>query len=406
MILAFSFWDIIRVPFGWLMDILNRFTGNYGLALILFSLVLKLILLPASAKSKKSSMAMARLAPLAQAIQDKYADDRNKANMEIQKLYKDEGVSMFGGCLWMLIPLLILIPLYHVIREPITYMLHFSKDEAVAIVEAMKTLNPGAFGGNSFYDQIVAAAHLTEYAPQLVEAVPSLAGQTLESLNFSFLGIDLAQIPTWRVWTWTWTWSTVGGALIPLLSALSNILSMTITQKLNSKVATNEKGEVDEAAAKSAAGNNKTMMLFAPVMSLVIGFMYPCALSLYWLAQGVFGILQDVLLTKHYKKIYADEDDIKRRVAAEKAAAEAERERIRAQRRAENPDGIVGNTSKKKMQNRQQAQREQELAAARKANEPELSDEDAPLSGDPERPFCKGRAYRADRYGKGKDIEE
>ncbi len=406
MILAFNLWDIIRVPFGYLLDFLYQFTGSYGIALILFSLLLKLILLPASAKSKKSSMAMARLAPLAQAIQDKYPDDRNKASMEVQKLYKEEGVSMFGGCLWMLLPLLILIPLYHVIREPITYMLHFSKDEAAAIVEAMKNLNPSAFGGNSFYDQIVAAAHLSEYAPQLAAAVPSLAGQTLESLNFTFLGIDLTQIPTWKVWTWTWTWSTVGGALIPLLSALSNILSMFITQKMNAKVATNEKGEVDEAAAKSAAGNNKSMMLFAPVMSLVIGFMYPCALSLYWLAQGVFGILQDMLLTKHYKKIYADEDDIKRRVAAERAAAEAERERIRAQRRAENPDGIVGNTSKKKMQNRQQAQKEQELAAARKANGPDLNDEDAPLSGDPDRPFCKGRAYQADHYGKGKDIEE
>ncbi len=404
MILAFGLGDIVKIPFGWLLDFLYQFAGNYGLALILFSLLIKLILLPASAKSKKSTMAMTRLAPLAKAIQDKYPDDQNKANMEVQKLYKEEGVSMFGGCLWMLLPMLLLFPLFYVIREPITYMLHFSAEESAAIVETMKNLIPDAFGKNRIYDQLVAAAHLSEYAPQLVEAIPELAGKTLESLNFNFLGIDLSQIPNWRFWTWTLSLSVIGGFLIPVISAGSNILTMLITQKMNAKVVTDENGEMDEAAAKTAAGSNKSMMLMMPLITLFIGFSYPCALSLYWLSQNIFGMIQDVILTKHYKKVYADEDDIKRRVAAEKAAAQAERERIRAQRRAENPDGITTNTSKKKLQNKQQAQREQELAAARKANSP--VGEDAPLSGDPERPFCKGRAYDPDRYGRRTDTEE
>lgn len=404
MILAFSLWDAIRIPFGWLLDVLYQFTNSYGIALLLFSLLLKLIMLPISAKSKKSMMAMSRISPLAKLINEKYPDDPTKAQMELRKLYKDEGVSMTGGCLWTLIPLLILIPLYHVIREPITYMLHFSADEAAAVVTAMKGFIPDAFGSNSFYDQLISAAHLTEYAPQLVEAVPSLAGRTLESLNFSFLGIDLSQVPTWQFWRWTLDWNTIGAFLIPVLSAGSNIISMLISRKMNAKVATDENGEVDEAAAK-ADSTGKVMMWMSPIMSLWIGFAYPCALSLYWLSQGVFGILQDVLLTLHYRKIYNDEDEIKRRAAAERAAIEAEKERVRAQRRAENPDGITANTSKKKLQNKQQVQKEQSVAAARRAAQA-ASGEDEPLSGDPERPFAKGHAYRADRYAHGSETEE
>lgn len=421
MILAFSISDLIRIPFGYVLDILYQLTTNYGVALILFSLMIKLILLPASAKSKRSMMAMSRLAPLVQTIQAKYPNDQVKANNEIQKLYKDEGVSLYGGCLWSILPLLLLFPLYNVIREPITYMLHFSREEAAAIVAAMKELAPHAFASTVHFDQLAAMVHLTEYAPKIVEALPELAGRIpqepssflgldlvgrqLQSLNFTFLGIDLAQIPNWKFWTWTGiSWNTIGGVLIPVLSAGTSVLSMVVSQKLNAKVATDDNGEVDEEAARKNAANGKFMMYMMPVMSLVFGFMYPCALSVYWLAQGLFGIAQDALLTVRYRKIYDDEDEIKRRVAAERAAIEAEKERIRAQRRAENPDGITTNTSKKKLQNRQQVEREQSRAAANRTAKP--IDEDAPLSGDPERPFAKGHAYRADRYSRGPEIEE
>lgn len=398
--------DFIRIPFGYLLDWLYQFAGNYGLALMLFAIIVKLILLPVSAKSKKSMMAMTRLAPLTQAIQERYPNDPMKAQQEMRKLQKEEGVSMTGGCLWAFVPMLLLFPLYHVIRQPITYMLHFSPEEAETIVTTMKELAPAIFSGNKFYEQLAAAAHLSDFAPQLVEAIPSLAGKTLESLNFTFLGIDLGQVPNWKIWTWAGVnWSVVGAFLIPLASAGTNILSMFISQKMNAKVATNDKGEVDEAAAKKAAGTNKSMMLMMPLMSLFIGFSYPAALSMYWLTQNLISIVQDAALTKHYRKLYQDEDDIKRRVAAEKAAAEAEKERIRAQRRAENPDGIMTNTSKKKLQNMQQAQKEQSIAAARRAANPEAYEDDC-LSGDPERPYCKGRAYVADRYVSFSDTEE
>ena len=123
MMLAFKLSDIITVPFGYLLGLLYRLTDNYGVAMILFAVIVQLVLLPITAKSKKSMMAMSRLTPRVQAIQKKYADDPQRQNEAINALYKEEGVSMGGGCLWSFVPLLILIPLFTVIREPITYIL-------------------------------------------------------------------------------------------------------------------------------------------------------------------------------------------------------------------------------------------------------------------------------------------
>ena len=331
MILAFSISDLIRVPFGYLMDLLYQFTSNYGLALILFALLVKLILLPASAKSKKSMMKMSRLAPLTQAIQKKYENDPQKAQAEIQQIYKEEGASMMGGCLWSLLPLLLLFPLYTVIRQPLVYMLHLSADQAAKIVEIIKEAIPAAFLSNSYYDQLSAAPHLTEFAAQIREAIPELANTTLPSLNFQFLGINLGQIPSWQFWKWEVTnWASIGLFLLPVLSAGSNVLSMWISQKMNASVTTDQNGNRDESAAKANNATNKSMMIVMPLMSLFIGYSYPAALSLYWLVQGIFGIIQDVILTLRYRKIYDAEDEVKRKLAAQKAAEEAERERTSA----------------------------------------------------------------------------
>ena len=137
------------------------------------------------------------------------------------------------------------------------------------------------------------------------------------------------------------------------------------------------------------------MMIVMPLMSLFIGYSYPAALSLYWLVQGIFGIIQDVILTLRYRKIYDAEDEVKRKLAAQKAAEEAERERIRAQRRAENPDGIVENTSKKKLQKQQQFQKEQQQAAMHPGKRRKSRGRSAPVwrPGPPirKRPFLPSR---------------
>ena len=415
MILAFSLSDIIQVPFGYLMSFLYDFTNSYGLALILFALVVKLILLPATAKGKKSSMKMSRLSPRLKELQDKYADDPQKQSEAMRALYKEEGVSMGGGCLWSLVPLLILLPLYTVVRQPITYMLHESAEVAGKIVEVIKTGKPDLFtAANTFYEQMIAAPHIGEFLEQIKAAGITIKENTANGINFTFLGIDLAAIPQFNVFasSWKWDWAHIGGLLIPVLSAGSSMLSMLVANNMNNSLITDEKGLQDKDAAKESqsAQTGKMMMWVSPIMSLWIGFSMPAALSLYWFAQGIAQLLTDVYLTNKYRKIYDAEDAerLKKALAAE--AVEAEKERIRAERRAANPDGITSNTSKKKLQ--QAKQKEQEAAKAAAAKEyavkkgvevPAEKPEKTAMSGIESRPYCKGRAYDPNRY---KNTEE
>ena len=400
--------QIITVPFGWLIAQLYQLTSNYGVALIIFAVLVKLILFPVTAKSKRSSMKMSRLSPRVQALQKKYENDPQKQNEELQKLYKEEGVSMGGGCLWSLVPLLILFPLYTVIREPITYMLQVPAEAAVQIVELIKNTAPeGTFSANTYYDQIIAATLIPTYAQQIQEAIPSISQLALEGINFDFLGINLGTTPNLNIFAWeAYNWAAFGAFLIPLLSAGSQVLTMAISMKMNNSLVTDEKGLQDKETAKKSQTNqtSKTMMWMMPIMSLWIGFTVPCALSLYWLLQGVISTVMDIYLTKKYRKIYDEEDAERLQKALEQEALEAEKERIRAERRAANPDGITENTSKKKLQ--QMKQKEQEAAKRDAAKEYatskgiiiEESEGPAPMSGIADRPYCKGRNYDPNRY--------
>ena len=409
MFLAFNISDIIRIPFGYVLDFLYQLTTNYGLALILFAIIVRLVLIPVNAKSKKSMMKMSRLQPRIQEIQQKYANDQQKQNEAIQQLQKEEGATMgCGGCLWSLVPLFIMLPLYHVVRQPIQYMLHESLDAAKAIVELIKNASPGYFGSNNYYDELVAASHLKEFAADIIAAGIEVSERTLEGLNFSFLGIDLNQIPNWKVWEWkVFNWNAIGGVLIPLMSAGSQMLQMHFSQKSNDSVIKNKDGVQDKEAAKNSqtAQQTKMMMWMMPIMSLMIGFTVPAALSLYWFVGGVVSMIENHFMTKHYRKIYDAEDAIRLQKAMERDAEEAEKERIRAEKRAANPNGITENTSKKKLQQKQKAEEEAARAAAakeyaaKKGLVEDNTDEDKQaLSGIADRPYCKGRAYDPNRY--------
>ena len=183
---------------------------------------------------------------------------------------------------------------------------------------------------------------------------------------------------------------------------------MLISQRMNNSVITNAKGLEDKETAKKAQSNQsmKIMMWTMPLISLLIGFGYPTALSLYWLIQGLVSIVIDVILTNHYRKVYDAEDAIRLQMTLEQERLEAEKERIRAERRAANPDGITDNTSKKKLQQKQKSEQQAAKAAAAREYaakkglpvEEEEPAEKQTLSGIADRPYCKGRAYDPNRY--------
>ena len=415
MFLAFKLSDIVTVPFGWLLNQLYSLVGNYGLAMIIFAFLVQMILLPITMKSKKSMMKMSRLQPRIQEIQRKYADDKQKQNEAVQKLYKEENVSMgCGGCLWSFVPLLILIPLFTVIREPIRYLLGESTENIEIILDIIKTAKADLFTNARGYDQVIAAQYIPLYADQIREAIPGIATSTLEGINFNFLGINLGDMPQFNVFKWSaWDWAHIGLFLVPVLSAGSQVVQMLISQKTNNSVVTNEKGIQDkETAEKSqSAQQSKMMMYMMPLMSLWIGFTVPAGLSLYWFVGGVVRTVQDTILTRHYRKVYDAEDAERLARYQAQQELEAEKERIRAERRAANPEGITANTSKKKLQ---QKQKEEEAAAraaasaeylAKKGIAVEPEEEKKTLSGIADRPYCKGRAYDPNRYNSTEENE-
>ena len=408
MILAFKLSNLITIPFGYLLGMLNDITGNYGVAMIIFAVVVQLVLLPLTAKSKKSMMGMSRLTPRMQELQAKYGNDQAKLNEMTQKLYQEEGVSMGGGCLWSFIPLFILLPLFTVIREPLTYVLGENAEVSAQIVATLKELIPGGLGSHVAYEQVAAAQMVPQYAAELKAAIPEIADKTLGGLNFMFLGINFGDIPQFNIFgeTWAWDWAHIGAFLVALLSCANQLVSMLINQKTNDSVITNEKGIQDKEAAKNSqqAQSNKMMMWMFPLMSLWIGFTVPCALSLYWFVGGVVRTIEDTILTKHYRKVYDAEDAIRLKKALEQDRIEAEKERVRAEKRAANPDGITENTSKKKLQKQQRDMEAAAKAAAAKEYAAKKgvaeTDEEAEscMSGIPSRPYCKGRNYDPNRY--------
>ena len=409
MFLAFKLSDIVTVPFGWLMGWLYQVTNNYGIAMILFAVCVQMALLPLTAKSKQSMMKMSRIQPQMQEIQRRYANDQQKQSEALQKLQQDEGVSMGGSCLWSLIPMFILFPLFTVIREPITYLLGCGSEVSAQIVELLRNLAPEAFGTNVAYAQVTAAQLIPQYAAEIQALIPEIKETVLAGINFDFLGINLGSVPTFAFWKWeAFDWATIGLFLIPLLSAGSQIVQTKIMQKQNNSVITDKNGVQDEEMAKNSQANqtSQSMMLMMPLMSLMIGFSVSAGLSIYWFIGGVVRTIQVVILTARYRKIYDAEDAIKLQRKMELDAIEAEKERIRAERRAANPEGQTQNTSKKKLQKAEAARLAAEKAAAvREYNAKHgVIEEEAPkneaLSGIPERPYCKGRAYDPNRYNR------
>ena len=409
MFLAFKLSNLITVPFGWILAQLYNITGNYGVAMILFAVVVYMALLPLTAKSKKSMMKMSRIQPQMQEIQRRYANDQQKQSEALRQLQQEEGVSMGGGCLWSLIPMFILFPLFTVIREPMVYILGCTAEQATQIVDVLKGLAPDAFGANAVYAQVTAAQLIPQYAAELKATLPALEDAVLHGINFNFLGLNMGAIPSWSFWSWeSYNWATIGLFLIPLFSAGIQVVQTKIMQKLNDSVIVDKNGVQDEEAAKNSqqAQTTKSMMLMMPLMSLMIGFSVSAGLSIYWFVGGVVRTIQDVILTKRYRKIYDAEDAIKLQRKMEMDAIEAEKERVRAERRAANPEGQTQNTSKKKLQ-KAEAQREaaekaealKEYNAKRGIVEEEVEEKQT-MSGIADRPYCKGRAYDPNRYNR------
>ena len=378
--------EAIAKPFGWLLMWLYELTKNYGVAIFLFALVVKVVLLYFSAKSKKSMMRQSRFTPYLKELEARYEGNKQKYQEEVAKLYKEEGINPMGGCLWSLLPFPILLALYRAIRFPITIMMGVSQEAYAQIKELLTSLGFEAAGGAR------AAAYSQIYESQFITGnFDKFAGisDKLKQLDYGFLGLDLSQQPNFRFWQFTkengTLWSQWGLFLIPVIAALLSYLQ--------SKISTAGSPQDPQTASTS-----KTMLLMMPLMSLWIGFVMPGALGLYWIATSVFQIIQDYILTKIFNK-QLDAEDADRNARLKAKADEIERKREETKRlREEGMTAANPNTSKRKMQKGEKQKTLEEANKWENANRPRKAEEEEPSRvGD--RPFARGRAYVADRFG-------
>ncbi len=399
-------WATITRPFAWLMVQLYELTGSYGLAVIFFALVVNLILTPFMAKSKKAMMRTTRLQPEMQEIQRRHEGNPQKLNQEMQKLYQEAGANPMSGCLWSLISFPILIALYSVVRQPLTRMMFVASDFVTRLQDFF--VSQGLYTVpervNAYFE--IELAKLSHEHWGLIQSGLTDLDPHFIDVDFSFLGLNLGDQPRWNFfmntdWSDTSVWlPALGLFLIPFLSAFLSWLSMKVSNAAN---------PTQDAQAQASM---KSMNLVMPLTSIWICFIMPAAMGIYWIANSVFGMIRDVVLTKIYKKQLDKEDEERRarRSAREKEieAKRQETERLRAEGKTEKNV----NTSKKKIQANEKQKSDERKAAAEKAERAArrerlgIKEAEKPASQVGNRRYARGRAYVPDRFTNPEGAEE
>ena len=286
--------------FGYLLNFINNFVGNYGLAIILFTVLIKIIMLPLSIKQQRTMKKSTELNEKIKVLQFKYKNDPEKLNREMMDLYKKENMSPFSGCLSTIAQFILLISIFYMVRCPLTYMEKINNDQINTYVQQLKD---GGITVNQAYSEIDIIREL-DY---LKEKMPEDEGLNIINLNMNFCGLDLSKIPQQNLNDWT-------VYIIPALYIISTFISMKITTSMQKKSKKNdgviditekeekdskeeEKNEMEDMMEQS----NKMMSWMMPIMSVSISLVAPLGLALYWLVNNILMIGERLVLNKIIK---------------------------------------------------------------------------------------------------------
>ncbi len=302
----------------------ESWTGSYAVALIFYALIFKILFLPFSIKQQKNQIKMAKLTPQIEAIKAKYKGNpsreaQQKMQQEIMEYQQKEGYSPFAGCLPMLIQLPLIMWLYTVIRNPLSYISKFADE---IIIKANTIVNGlEADVALKSIDQIKLVSGINEYAEKYGTGDFSKIGLEIEKIpNFDLFGINLAETPNFGLFGTPEGWLV----LIPILAAVTSWLSMFLMRKWNPNPAT-------AGADAQAQASGKMMDLMMPAMSLFISFGFSGMLGVYWVYQSVFSILQSFILSRVMPMPTYTEEELKAMKKAQKAAEKAQKEALKAQ---------------------------------------------------------------------------
>ena len=283
--------DIISVPLGWIMRSIYNLVGNYGVSLILFTLVTKILMFPLAIKQKKSMIRMNAFQPVIQNIQKKYANDPAKQQQELARLQQEHGFSMTSGCLPMVIQMPIFIGLIQVIYSPLRHIFGIARDLST---NTLRPIAAGIVGELSKYSPETGIIKAIQSAPEAFAGVlEAPAIERIQNFNLTFLGMDLAGTPSFKVF------NTL--LLIPILSVLFMVLQQWLMTKLN---------------GQQTNAQTTVMMGVSALMFGYFAFILPAGVSIYWIFTSVFGIAQELIL-----RIFFDPEKEKQKIEDEIVAA-------------------------------------------------------------------------------------
>lgn len=259
-------------PLSWIIKPIYSWTTNYGITLILATIVIKLITIPLTLKSQKNMSKTQLIQPEINKIQAKYKNDREKLAIEMQKLYKQYDVNPMGGCLPLLLQMFVLFGFIGVIYHPFEYILGISEGQLGEISKALfdgKVLQETSMWGN----------------PDVVQKVAEAAKGSIKGINFDFFGIDLAKIPSAAPKEWT-VW------IFPVLATASTFLSSYITKKQQPQ----QKPVSNQGEQVPNTGN--MMLKIMPFMTAFFTYTMPIGMSLYWTVSTVTQLIQQAVMNR------------------------------------------------------------------------------------------------------------
>ena len=277
--------------FGYLLNLIYGVVNNYGLAIILFTIAVQIILLPFSIKQQKTMIKNNKIQAKVKELQEKYKNDQVRLGQETMDLYKAEKMSPCSGCLGSILQLILFVSIFYLVRQPLTYMERLDADKINQYVEKY---------------QISQQSNYKE-SDSIREA--KKAGDDSISIDMNFLGIDLSNVPSRN-------WGDPTVYIIPGLYVISSIISMRITMNAGKKKLTKEEKEEEERKKReqkalikadddddfdTVEAMNKQMMFMMPIMAVSVALVAPLGLALYWLINNISSTIQRMIINRFVK---------------------------------------------------------------------------------------------------------
>lgn len=297
--------------FGYVLNFIYNIVNNYGLAIIIFSILIKLLMIPISIKQQKTMKKTTKIQNKMKEIQFKYKNDPENLNRATMELYKSENMSPFSGCFSSIVQIILLFAVFYLVRSPLTYM---KKVDSEVLNKYTKIMQQNELSTNSAYPEIEIIKELdnikrlkeqqkdssnveNENSENNEEKIDlsEISDEEIDSLyiNMEFLGLNLAQVPTnsndWKAY------------IIPALYVIVSIISLRISNPTKKKKNSEDDGNKSEEEFDPMAQMNKNMNLIFPIMYLAVALIAPLGLALYWLMNSLLMIIEKFALNKMLK---------------------------------------------------------------------------------------------------------